>query len=122
MGTVDNIYVLHGAMNHLLIENKKLYAAFIDYTKAFDYVVREHMRYKLFNYGIRGKIIDIIRSMYENIKSRVTYDNQLSNDSTCLLGVRQEECLSPCLFSMYVNELEMKHLQYTTLKILKLTC
>ena len=35
---------------------------------------------------IRGKIIDIIRSMYENIKSSVKYDNQLSNEFTCLLG------------------------------------
>ena len=25
---------------------KKLYAAFIDYTKAFDYIVRENMWYK----------------------------------------------------------------------------
>ena len=44
--------------------------------------------------------------MYENIKSRVKYDNLLSNDFTCLLGVRQGECLSPFLFSMYVNDLE----------------
>ena len=106
MGTIDNIFVLHGVINHLLNENKKLYAAFIDYTKAFDYVVRENMWYKLLKYGIRGKIIDIIRSMYENIKSRVKYDNQLSNDFTCLLGVRQGECLSSFLFSMYVNDLE----------------
>ena len=39
ISTIDNIFVLHGVSNHLLNENKKLYAAFIDYTKAFDYVV-----------------------------------------------------------------------------------
>ena len=32
MGTIDNIFVLHGVINHLLNENKKLHAAFIDYT------------------------------------------------------------------------------------------
>ena len=47
MGTIDNIFVLHGVINHLLNENKKLYAAFIDFTKAFDYVVRENMWFKL---------------------------------------------------------------------------
>ena len=36
------------------------------------------------------------------------YENRLSNDFTCLLGVRQGECLSPFLFSMYVNDLEEK--------------
>ena len=64
------------------------------------------MWYKLLKTGIRGKIINVIKSMYENIKSRVKYDNLLSNDFTCLLGVRQGECLSPFLFSMYVNDLE----------------
>ena len=38
MGAVDNIFILHGVINHLLNENKKLYVAFIDFTKAFDYV------------------------------------------------------------------------------------
>ena len=42
-GTIDNIFVLHGVIDHLLNENKKMYAAFIDFTKAFDYVVRENM-------------------------------------------------------------------------------
>ena len=55
MGTIDNIFVLHGVINHLLNENKKLYAAFIDFTKAFNYVVRENMWYKLLKTGIRGK-------------------------------------------------------------------
>ena len=106
MGTVDNVFVLHGLITHLLNENKKLYAAFIDFTKAFDYVVRENMWSKLLKVGIRGKVINVIRSMYENIKSRVKSDNNLSNDFSCLLGVRQGECLSPFLFSMYVNDLE----------------
>ena len=46
--------------------------------------------------------------MYENIKSKVKYDNRLSNDFTCLLGVRQGGCISPFLFSMYVSDLEEK--------------
>ena len=32
IGTVDNIFVLHGVFNHMLNENKKLNVAFIDYT------------------------------------------------------------------------------------------
>ena len=43
MGTFDNIFVLHGAINHMLNENKKLYVAFIYYTKAFDNVVRNNL-------------------------------------------------------------------------------
>ena len=47
-----------------------------------------------------GKIFHIIRSMYDNVKSRVKYMSQLSDSFECKLGVRQGECLSlfylPC--------------------------
>ena len=56
MGTIDNIFILHGVINHLLNENKKLYVAFIDFTKVFDYVVRYILWYNLLKYGVRGKL------------------------------------------------------------------
>ena len=89
MGTIDNIFIMHGIINNLLNENKKLYVAFIDFTKAFDYVIRDILWYKLLKYGVSGKIINVIKSMYVNIKSRIKYENQLGGEFTCLLGVRQ---------------------------------
>ena len=44
--------------------------------------------------------------MYNNVKSRVKYLNQLSDSFECCLGVRQGECLSPFLFAMFVNDNE----------------
>lgn len=44
--------------------------------------------------------------MYENVKSKIKYNNTLSNEYYCTLGVRQGECLSPFLFSMYLNDIE----------------
>ncbi len=44
--------------------------------------------------------------MYEHIKSRVKFNNSISDEFSCELGVRQGECLSPFLFAMYVNDLE----------------
>ena len=40
MGTVDNNFVLHGVIKHLLNIKKKWYAVFVDFTVAFDYLVR----------------------------------------------------------------------------------
>ena len=56
MGTVDIIFVLHGIISHMLNEGKCLYCAFIDFTKAFDYVVRDNLWMKLIKLGIRGNI------------------------------------------------------------------
>jgi hypothetical protein len=106
MGTIDNIFVLNGIINHLLNLNKKLYVAFVDFTKAFDYVVRDILWFKLIKLGVRGNILNILQSMYKSIKSRVKYDNNVSEDFVCMLGVRQGECLSPFLFSMYLNDIE----------------
>ena len=101
MGTTDNIFILNGILTNLMNENKKLYVAFIDFSKAFDFVVRDILWYKLIKLGVRGNILEVIKSMYQNVKSRVKYNNQLSDNYSCFLGVAQIECLSPFLFSMY---------------------
>ena len=106
MGTVDNTFVLHGLITHLINQGKKLFCAFVDYKKAFDFVNRDIIWYKLIKLGVRGKMLNIIQSMYSSVKSKVKYNNELSNDFDSYLGVRQGECLSPFLFSMYINDIE----------------
>lgn len=51
--------------------------------------MRDIIWYKLIKLGVRGKMLDIIKSMYENVRSRVKYNNTLSDDFICLLGVTQ---------------------------------
>ena len=111
MSTTYNIVVLHGVISHLINQGKKLYCAFVDFTKAFDYVVCENIWYKMIKYGIRGKILNVIKSMYSSVKSRVKYNNQLGNEFYCGLGVRQGECLSPLLFSLFLNDIEEQFIQ-----------
>ena len=41
MNTVDNVFVFHGVITHMLYGGKRFYCAFIDFSKAFDYVVRD---------------------------------------------------------------------------------
>jgi len=43
MSTVDTFFVLHGLLTHILNKGKQLYCAFIDFSKAFDYVVRDNL-------------------------------------------------------------------------------
>ena len=108
MSTSDNIFVLHGLITHFLNNNRKLYCSFIDFSKAFDYVVRDIVWFKLIQYGVRGKMLEIIMSMYRDVKSRVKLNNKLSEEFSCMTGVRQGECLSPILFAMYVNDIEQE--------------
>jgi len=82
-------FVCHGLITYLLNTEETLYTALVDFTKAFDFPVRDVIWYKLIKYGVRGKMLDIIKSMYEHVRSRVKYNNTLSEDFRCVLGVRQ---------------------------------
>ena len=105
MGTVDNIFLLHGLITHYLNQGKYLFCAFVDFTKAFDYV-RDNLWFKLVKLGLRGNILNIIKSMYDSVKSRVKFCDKVGNEFFCSLGVRQGECLSPLLFSLFLNDIE----------------
>ena len=89
MSTTDHIFSLHGIITHYLNNNKRLFCAFIDFSKAFDYVVRDNLWFKLIKLGIRGKILNIIMSMYENVKSRVKFNNAKGEEFICYTGVRK---------------------------------
>ena len=55
-----------------------MFRAFVDFTKAFDYVVRDIVWYKLIKLGIGGKILSIIMSVYKHVKSKVKRHNVVS--------------------------------------------
>ena len=84
----------------------KLFCLFIDYKKAFDTVWREGLWYKLSKSGIKGKVFNLIKNMYDDIKSCVSYQQEKSDFFVSHKGVRQGENLSPLLFALYVNDLE----------------
>ena len=105
-GTTDSIFILHCLINKFLDKNKSLYTFFVDFSKAFDYVIRENLWYKMIKVGVNGKILTIIRSMYNCVKTKVFSNGVMSDPFYCSLGVRQGECLSPFLFSLYINDLE----------------
>ena len=58
--------------------------------------------------------------MYCSVKSRI-FEHSLSENIICSLGVRQGDCLSPFLFSMYINDLKgFKGIDIVMLKLLLL--
>ena len=53
-------------------------------------------------------MLAIIRSLYQNVKCCVKYNNVISDFFICKNCLFQGEVLSPMLFSMYVNDCEMQ--------------
>ena len=102
--TLDHIFALHILSKFYIDSGKQLYCAFIDYTKAFDFIDRTYLWQKLISSQINGKVFTVIKNMYENAKSHISLDNRLSDAFPCQVGVRQGENLSPLLFAIYLND------------------
>ena len=47
--------------------------------------------------GRSWKMLNVIKPIYSNLKSKVKFDNRVSSDFICCLGIRQGEFLSPIL-------------------------
>ena len=94
------------------MEEKKTFCLFVDYKKAFDLVPRDGLWFKLVKEKVNGKILNVIKNMYDNIRSCVMLNQKISENFVCNMGVRQGENLSPLLFAFYVNDIESKLLEY----------
>ena len=53
----------------------------------YDYVECSSLWLQLIRLGIRGKMINIIRSMYQNVRYRLKYNNNFSDSFECYIGV-----------------------------------
>ena len=104
--TLDHIFSLHALIEILKTRKQKLFCCFVDFSTAFDSVWRAGLWHKLLKAKINGKVLTVIRNMYNEIKSCVSLLGSTSSFFSSFSGVRRGENLSPVLFSMYLNDLE----------------
>ena len=100
------MFVLKAMIDVFLFKHKRLYVCFVDFKKAFDSVNRIKLWQKLISCNVTGKILTIIKNMYDKAKSCVSTNGVMSTTFPCQVGVRQGENLSPLLFSIYLADLK----------------
>ena len=111
--TTDNVFILHSIINRQKFKNKPLYVCFVDFSKAFDYVNRYALYYKLIRRGITGKLLNLICDMYDKSVCHVKWKGEVGEQIDSKYGVLQGGMLSPKLFTEFLSdlkeELEDKH-------------
>ena len=99
----DQIATLRIIIEQSLEWQSPLYINFVDFRKAFDTVDRATIWRILRHYGIPQKIVNLIRSLYENTTCHVIHNSDLSQPFAVGTGVRQGCLLSPLIFSLVID-------------------
>ena len=104
--TEDNLFILKTLHESYAINrNKKIYVAFIDFSKFFDMIDRSLLYYKLLKYNIMGDIYNIIKSMYANAQYSVMIDGSTTPQFISTSRVKQGCSMSPILSNLFQNDI-----------------
>ena len=74
-------------------------------SKAFDWIPHDCLFYRLIKEGVHGRMLKVLQSMYEKLRSSVRVEGGITKYFTCNIGTRQGCMLSTFLFSLFINQL-----------------
>ena len=104
----DNIFTLRARIGLELAKPKgKLFAAFVDFRRAFDSVVHGTLWLKLWDMGVSSRIIAVLQSYYRAASFRVRTGRGIrSEEIESTQGVLQGDPASPILFSLLLADID----------------
>ena len=99
------IYSACTLIRNRLSQKKDTFGVFIDFKKAFDYVDRNVLLYKLLSNGINGIFYNSVKSMISYTSACVKLNGMLTDWFPVSSGVRQGDFSSPTIFAFFINDL-----------------
>ena len=105
VGIHELIFQLRLASEKCLLENKELYVASLDISKAFDRVWREAIIFKMVKYDFPPDLIYMINFIFHHTRSGVHNGTDPMIFFDTLSGTPQGGILSPDLFALVLHDL-----------------
>ena len=109
--TLDHIFTLKCIIDILIPgtypRKARCIVLLLTIKKAFCLKNRSVLLTKLISQSVNGKVVNVIFNLYKGTKSCIKTNNAVSRFCSCNLGVRQGKHLSPLLFAIFLDDLEM---------------
>ena len=103
--TNDQVFAMYEALMRRRKRGLSSYVFFIDFKKAFDTVWHAGLFKRMADCGVTGMALQMVKSLYRDIRLRVIVDDTPGRAVPTLQGVRQGCPLSPILFNIFVEGL-----------------
>ena len=99
------LLLAHHDWSKALDNSGQVDVVFIDFAKAFDLVNHSILLTKLYQYGVRGSLLEWCRDYLTDRQQRVVVKGEVSDWLTITSGKPQGSLLGPLFFIIYINDL-----------------
>ena len=96
----EHVFTLSSIIRNRMSQRLSIFVAFVDMGKT--YVL---LFYKMRKLGFSGIFFRCIRSIYNANKTCININGYITEYFTMQYRVKQDDCLSPTLFNLYINDM-----------------
>lgn len=104
--TLDHNLTLCTLNEHEVFVGRYLYSRFVDFEQSFNIVLRDKLWEQLQQLSISLHSQRVVKAMYTTIYASTRINGDTHDVIMYDVGVKQGCCLSPTLFSLYIDALE----------------
>jgi hypothetical protein len=101
----DHQFVLHQTLASRRQAKQDSYVLFVDTYKAFPTVWHDGLFHKLWEKGVRGKMLRVLYNLYQGANRAVSHDGCVTDAFTSDVGLHEGDVISPTLYLYFVDDL-----------------